>query len=59
MKRSSIVLVSALVAVLVLVRPTAVLGTVPIEAVGSVAFHAPSGISLHFQLLDERQRGSS
>ena len=33
-----------------------VLGTVPIEADGSVAFHAPSGMSLHFQLLDERQR---
>ncbi|MFA6563246.1 MAG: LamG-like jellyroll fold domain-containing protein [Verrucomicrobiia bacterium] len=33
-----------------------VLGTVPIEPDGSVAFQAPSGISLHFQLLDERQR---
>lgn len=33
-----------------------VLGTVPIEPDGSVAFHAPSGVSLHFQLLDERQR---
>ena len=33
-----------------------VLGTVPIEADGSVSFHAPSGLSLHFQLLDERQR---
>jgi len=33
-----------------------VLGTVPIEADGSVSFHAPSGIPLHFQLLDERQR---
>ena len=32
------------------------LGTVPIEADGSVAFHAPSGMSLHFQLLDSRQR---
>jgi hypothetical protein len=32
------------------------LGTVPIEADGSVAFHAPAGIPLHFQLLDERQR---
>ena len=30
-----------------------VLGTVPIAADGSVAFHAPSGIALHFQLLDE------
>jgi len=29
---------------------------VPIEADGSVSFHAPSGIPLHFQLLDERQR---
>lgn len=33
-----------------------VLGTVPIEADGSVCFKAPSGISLHFQLLDERHR---
>ncbi len=33
-----------------------VLGTVPIEGDGSVSFHAPSGIPLHFQLLDERQR---
>lgn len=32
------------------------LGTVPIEKDGSVAFHAPSGVPLHFQLLDERQR---
>jgi hypothetical protein len=32
------------------------LGTVPIEPDGSVAFHAPSGMSLHFQLLDENQR---
>jgi len=30
-----------------------VLGTVPIEADGSVAFHAPAGMALHFQLLDE------
>jgi hypothetical protein len=30
-----------------------VLGTVPIEADGSVAFHAPPGRSLHFQLLDK------
>jgi len=29
-----------------------VLGTVPIEADGSVAFHAPPGESLHFQILD-------
>jgi hypothetical protein len=33
-----------------------ILGTVPIEADGSVAFHAPPGKSLHFQLLDENQR---
>ena len=33
-----------------------ILGTVPIEADGSVAFHAPAGKSLHFQLLDERGR---
>lgn len=32
------------------------LGTVPIQADGSVAFQAPSGLSLHFQLLDERHR---
>jgi hypothetical protein len=32
------------------------LGTVPIESDGSVAFNAPAGIPLHFQLLDERQR---
>jgi len=30
-----------------------VLGTVPIQVDGSVAFEAPSGIPLHFQLLDE------
>ena len=30
-----------------------VLGTVPIEADGSVAFRAPPGKALHFQLLDE------
>ena len=30
-----------------------VLGTVPIEADGSVAFRAPPGMALHFQLLDE------
>ena len=33
-----------------------ILGTVPIEADGSVAFHAPSSIPLHFQLLDENYR---
>jgi hypothetical protein len=33
-----------------------VLGTVPIEANGSVMFEAPSGIPLHFQLLDAEQR---
>ncbi|GAB6185254.1 LamG-like jellyroll fold domain-containing protein [Thermopirellula anaerolimosa] len=32
------------------------LGTVPLESDGSAAFYAPSGIPLHFQLLDERQR---
>lgn len=32
------------------------LGTVPLEEDGSAAFYAPSGIPLHFQLLDERQR---
>jgi len=31
-------------------------GTVPIEADGSVAFRAPAGIPLHFQLLDGEQR---
>ncbi len=30
------------------------LGTVPIEADGSLAFSAPPGMALHFQLLDER-----
>ncbi len=30
-----------------------ILGTVPIEKDGSVAFYAPSGVALHFQLLDE------
>ncbi len=30
------------------------LGTVPIEADGSLAFTAPPGTALHFQLLDER-----
>jgi hypothetical protein len=33
-----------------------VIGTVPIEADGSVAFHAPPGKALHFQLLDGEQR---
>jgi hypothetical protein len=33
-----------------------ILGTVPIEADGSVAFRAPAGIPLHFQLLDADQR---
>jgi hypothetical protein len=33
-----------------------VLGTVPVGADGSVSFHAPAGMPLHFQLLDERQR---
>lgn len=33
-----------------------ILGTVPIESDGSVSFYAPSGITLHFQLLDEEQR---
>ena len=33
-----------------------ILGTVPIEADGSVSFEAPAGIPLHFQLLDEEQR---
>ena len=32
-----------------------VLGTVPIEADGSVSFEAPAGVALHFQLLDENQ----
>ena len=33
-----------------------VIGTVPIEDDGSVSFYAPSGIALHFQLLDEKYR---
>ncbi|MHC5056936.1 MAG: LamG-like jellyroll fold domain-containing protein [Planctomycetota bacterium] len=33
-----------------------VLGTVPVERDGSVAFEAPSGIPLHFQLLDGEYR---
>jgi hypothetical protein len=32
------------------------LGTVPIEPDGSVAFKAPAGLTMHFQLLDEWQR---
>lgn len=33
-----------------------ILGTVPLEPDGSVAFYAPPGKALHFQLLDENQR---
>lgn len=33
-----------------------ILGTVPIEKDGSVAFYAPSGIPMHFQLLDDQHR---
>ena len=33
-----------------------ILGTVPIEADGSVSFRAPPGQALHFQLLDENYR---
>ena len=33
-----------------------ILGTVPVEDDGSVSFVAPSGIALHFQLLDQNQR---
>ncbi|MDR2172066.1 MAG: hypothetical protein LBP59_18130 [Planctomycetaceae bacterium] len=33
-----------------------IIGTVPIEEDGSVSFSAPSGIALHFQLLDENHR---
>ena len=33
-----------------------VVGTVPIERDGSVAFHTPTGKALHFQLLDENYR---
>ncbi|MDR1291544.1 MAG: hypothetical protein LBK06_10120 [Planctomycetaceae bacterium] len=32
-----------------------IIGTVPIEEDGSVQFNAPSGVALHFQLLDENQ----
>jgi hypothetical protein len=31
------------------------IGTVPVEADGSVAFRAPASVPLHFQLLDEHQ----
>ncbi|MDR1483935.1 MAG: hypothetical protein LBT09_03830 [Planctomycetaceae bacterium] len=33
-----------------------IIGTVPIEEDGSVQFNAPSGIALHFQILDENHR---
>jgi len=33
-----------------------ILGTVPVEADGSVSFRAPAGMALHFQLLDENYR---
>ncbi|MDO4574680.1 MAG: LamG-like jellyroll fold domain-containing protein [Planctomycetia bacterium] len=33
-----------------------ILGTVPVEDDGSVNFEAPSGVALHFQLLDENHR---
>lgn len=33
-----------------------IIGTVPVEEDGSVNFVAPSGLALHFQLLDENQR---
>jgi hypothetical protein len=33
-----------------------VIGTVPLDHDGSVAFDAPSGMALHFQLLDENYR---
>ena len=33
-----------------------ILGTVPVEADGSVHFTAPAGVALHFQLLDEHYR---
>ncbi|GHT17024.1 hypothetical protein FACS1894189_2140 [Planctomycetales bacterium] len=32
-----------------------IIGTVPIEDDGSISFTAPSGVALHFQLLDENQ----
>jgi hypothetical protein len=32
------------------------IGTVPVNEDGSVAFHAPAGIPIFFQLLDEQQR---
>jgi hypothetical protein len=33
-----------------------ILGTVPVERDGSVSFNAPSGLPLHFQLLDDKFR---
>lgn len=33
-----------------------ILGTVPVEEDGSVSFYAPSGVALHFQLLDENKK---
>ncbi len=33
-----------------------ILGEVPIEKDGSVSFYAPSGVALHFQLLDENHK---
>ena len=33
-----------------------IMGTVPIEADGSVSFRVPPGTALHFQLLDEQHR---
>ncbi|MHB8899098.1 MAG: LamG-like jellyroll fold domain-containing protein [Thermoguttaceae bacterium] len=33
-----------------------ILGTVPVEADGSVHFRVPAGMALHFQLLDDRHR---
>ena len=33
-----------------------ILGTVPVESDGSVSFYAPSGVALHFQLLDENYK---
>jgi hypothetical protein len=33
-----------------------IIGTVPVEADGSVNFTVPSGVALHFQLLDEKHR---
>ena len=33
-----------------------ILGEVPVEEDGSVSFYAPSGVALHFQLLDENHK---